>query len=125
VAETIEEEKKRNAQFDKLADKIAELRKVIEKSQIKPKQVFFNDEDGVVAMVWSDGLRSKATCDDHDSFDVEVGIAFCIAKRLVGKKNYKKLLERAQFQPTNNVSKDKPKSDKIQPVSEKKSQNKT
>jgi len=112
-------------QFDKLADKVAECRRTIEKSMLRPVQVFFNDVDKVVAVLWSDGLRSKATCDSHDTFNLEMGIAICIAKRLVGKKNYTKLRENARFQLSNIPAKKKKKSDKIRPVSEKKSQNKT
>ena len=93
--------------------KLMELRKLIEKRALYPKQVYYNDKEGVVAILWSDESRSKARCVLGDTFDLEIGVDIAIANRLVNKKMRNKLAKNAQLQPSKIQAKLSPKIDLI------------
>ena len=59
------------------------------------KAVYPNPSKGVVAVKFMDGEVRVATCDKEDNFDVNVGVAICIATYLYGsKKNFRKIVEK-------------------------------
>ena len=59
------------------------------------KNVFVNETKGVVAVKFMDDTVKTATCHKDDTFDVNVGVAICIASYLYGgKKNFHKTVSR-------------------------------
>ena len=41
-------------------------------------------KDKVVEVIFTDGTKQKAVCDEHDKFDLETEISICITKHLLG-----------------------------------------
>lgn len=59
------------------------------------KAVYVNSSKGVVAVKFMDDEVRTATCDKEDNFDVNVGVAICIASYLYGgKKNFHKIVSK-------------------------------
>ena len=85
---------------------LRELREFARKFQPRPKRVYYSKKDRVVAIVWSDKTRSKTICSRSDKFDLEMGIAMCIAKKMVKPDQRKNLLEKAISQPPRRSKKD-------------------
>ena len=52
----------------------------------------------VMVVIWDDGAKTRATCSDADPFDVEIGFAMCLVKKLYGKKKLAKILKKTQIQ---------------------------
>lgn len=51
------------------------------------KNVYVNKEKGIVVTVFNDGSKEVAKCKKGDSFDLEVGIALCVAHKRYGAFN--------------------------------------
>lgn len=52
-----------------------------------PKEVIFNDPATIV--IWSDGTKTVVKCSENDTYNKEVGLAMCVAKKYFGNKgNY-------------------------------------
>ena len=91
--ENILEEIKR-LEFDSLCEELDG----IEESYYKPKtiqrlkdikSIYYNDEVGKesVVVIWEDGVKIVKKLAEGDSFDLNVGVALCIAERMFGSKN--------------------------------------
>ena len=62
----------------------AQIRK---KTEPEIKDVIFNDPATIV--IWSDGTKTVVKCSENDTYNKEVGLAMCIAKKYFGNKgNY-------------------------------------
>lgn len=52
--------------------------------------------DKVVQVIFVDGTSEKAVCSENDTFNLEIGITICIAKKLLGgTKEYNKTIRNA------------------------------
>ena len=60
-----------------------------------PTNVIFQGTHTVV--IWDDGERTVVNCFDED-FDKEKGLAMAIARRLMDRNKFKKLIENAAIQ---------------------------
>ena len=49
------------------------------------KKVIFNDPATIV--LWADGIKTVVKCQPGDTYDKEVGLALCIAKRAMGNQS--------------------------------------
>lgn len=45
------------------------------------KNIYLNEDKGVVVIKWIDGTKTKVKCQDNEPFDAEKGIALCFMKR--------------------------------------------
>lgn len=57
------------------------------------RSVIVNDRTTVV--LWDDETKTKATCSTADEFDVVIGFAMCLAKKLYGKKKLARMAKKA------------------------------
>lgn len=55
-------------------------------------KVVYNKEKGTVAVVWNDGVVTKATCDARDTWNPELGLALAVMKKLTDQDFVKTLL---------------------------------
>lgn len=62
------------------------------------KNVYFNDPATVVK--WSDGSKTVVVCQKGDTYSTETGLAMCIAKKALGKKEFGKLMNKYCNEPT-------------------------
>ena len=58
-------------------------------NDVKIKNIYYNDERGKesVVVIWEDGVKIVKKLAEGDSFDLNVGVALCIAERMFGSKN--------------------------------------
>lgn len=49
----------------------------------------------VMIVLWKDGTKNRSTCSSADQFDVEVGFAVCLMKKLYGKKRLDRMVKKA------------------------------
>ena len=59
-------------------------------------KVIFNDPATII--LWSNGTKTVVKCSEDDTFDPEKGLAMAIAKRLMDRNKFKKLIENAAIQ---------------------------
>jgi hypothetical protein len=59
----------------------------------KIDKIFVNKP--VVVVLWTDGTRTKSTCDANDIFDPFVGVSVCFAKKMVGKDKLNRIIRKA------------------------------
>ena len=58
------------------------------------KSVTANEEKRIVTVVFKDGDVRMSKCSKEDDFDLEVGIALCVAAHMFGSKNlFKKFVD--------------------------------
>ena len=71
------------------------LHQILNKTEVSPRidKIFVNQP--VVVVLWSDGTRTKSTCDANDQFDPFVGVSVCFAKKMVGKDKLLRLIKKA------------------------------
>lgn len=68
------------------------------------QNIYVNEAQGTVTVKLTNGITQTATCAKGDSFDVEMGIAVCLASVFCGSK--KRFHEICQKKPTHVVSKE-------------------
>lgn len=56
------------------------------------KRVIINEP--AVIILWSDGEKTIAKCEDMDTFDAEKGFAIALAKKFVGNERFRNMLEK-------------------------------
>ena len=47
----------------------------------------------VVIVFWSDGTKTRSTCDDQDIWNTELGLSLCVMKKLIGQDSVSKLIQ--------------------------------
>ena len=55
------------------------------------KEVMYNDPATIV--MWSDGTKTVAKCNDDDEYDKEKGLMVCILKRIMGTGDFISLMD--------------------------------
>lgn len=66
------------------------------------KKIIENNPATVI--LWEDGTKTMAKCQDSDEFDFEKGVLICSLKKLIGNKATNELLKRIESQPKNSKS---------------------
>lgn len=66
------------------------------------KKIIENNPATVI--LWEDGTKTMAKCQDGDEFDFEKGVLICSLKKLIGNKATNELLKRMESQPKNSKS---------------------
>lgn len=66
------------------------------------KKIISNDPATVI--LWEDGTKTMAKCQDCDEFDFEKGVLICSLKKLIGNKATNELLKRMESQPKKSKS---------------------
>lgn len=70
----------------------------------KIKRVIFNDPATIV--IFEDGSKTIAKSEKHDPYDEEIGMAICIAKRVLGNANYRKIMDKYVYNRTSDIEED-------------------
>lgn len=65
------------------------------RNRLSPRidKIFVNKP--VTVILWTDGTRTKSTCDENDQFDPFVGVSVCFAKKMVGKDKLQRIIRKA------------------------------
>lgn len=71
--------------------RILELEKLQKLLKIKPVKVIYNNPATIV--IWSDGTKTVAKCEKGDEYNKEIGLAWCIMKRIMGNKQVRKIFK--------------------------------
>lgn len=54
--------------------------------RIPSPMAVLSDDRSYVKITWDDGTETKAVCDSRDTFDKQIGLAICIAKKTFGNE---------------------------------------
>lgn len=55
-----------------------------EERKVPFPMIVLTDDERYVKIVWDDGTETKAVCDSRDTFDKQIGLAICMAKKAFG-----------------------------------------
>jgi hypothetical protein len=69
--------------------------------QPRPKKLLIIPPHGeigtTVAVLWGDGIRTEVSLKKDDIFDIKVGFALCLLKKMYTRKQYEKILSKAHL----------------------------
>lgn len=82
-----------------LKNRINGIRLKIQENFQESKKIISNDPATVI--LWEDGTKTMAKCQDGDVFDFEKGVLICSLKKLIGNRATNELLNQTEKEKTN------------------------
>ena len=64
---------------------------VVEETKPEIKKVIYHKPATII--LWNDGTKTVAKCDDVDKYDPEIGFKICVAKKFVTGKRWNWMLD--------------------------------